>query len=147
MTRTGRIFSSFFILMSVAVIANGQTAQKQNDAAVRASAAFSEIILKETELRAEVEAYLVEYTEDFPKVKEARFAIGLVQKEKNRLLAIKEKDAAKLTLALGKLQVRKTEAEMELWRLQQTLSDGHPDVKRAKKRVEIYEAAINEILG
>ncbi len=43
--------------------------------------------------------------------------------------------------------VRKVDAEVELWRLQQALADNHPDVKKAKKKVEIFEAAIKEILG
>ena len=43
--------------------------------------------------------------------------------------------------------VRKVEAEVDLWRLQQSYADGHPDVKRAKRRLEIFEKAIKEILG
>ena len=106
--------------------------------------AYAEVLLKETELRAEVEALLADYTENFPKVKESRFALDLIAKEKARLVMA---DAEKLTLALGKIIVRKVEAEMDLWRLQQTLADGHPDVKRAKRKAEIFEAAIKEILG
>jgi hypothetical protein len=43
--------------------------------------------------------------------------------------------------------VRKVESEIDLWKLQQSYADGHPDVRRAKKRVEIFEKAIKEILG
>ena len=43
--------------------------------------------------------------------------------------------------------VRKVEAEIELWKVQQDYADNHPDVRRAKKKVEIYEKAIKEILG
>lgn len=115
------------------------------DRRVQSTPAYSEVLLRETELRADVEALLADYTEEFPKVKESRFALGLIGKEKARLLLAF--DVEKMTLALGKIVVRKVDAEVELWRLQQSLADGHPDVKRAKRKVEIYEAAIKEILG
>jgi len=48
---------------------------------------------------------------------------------------------------LGKMMVRKVELQLELWSLQLQLGDAHPDVKRARRRVEIYENAVKEILG
>ena len=116
-------------------------------AGVRSTSAFAEVLLRETEFRADLESLLLEYTEDYPKVKEARFAISLLEAEKNRLLVVSENDMSKLTLALGKIQVKKIDAEIDLWRLQQSLADAHPDVKRARKKVEIFENAIKEILG
>lgn len=138
-----------FILLSVS--AAGQTSKPGTKAdpykVLRSTPAYSEVLLKETELKAEVESLLGEYTEEFPKVKEARFALGLIQKEKAKLLTTAPAESEKLTLSLGKIMVRKVDAEVELWRLQQSLADGHPEVKRAKKKVEVYEAAIKEILS
>ena len=89
----------------------------------------------------------VEYTDDHPKVAEGRAALEIFDRERTRLLAVKPADAGKLSLALGKLIVRKAELELELWGLRKSLQEAHPDVKRARRRVEIYEAAIKEILG
>ena len=114
---------------------------------LRSSAAFAEVLLKRTEIEADLESLLVEYTEDYPKVKQERVELDLIVKESDRLLAIKAGDAAKLTAALGKLMVRKVELQGDLWSLQQQYGDGHPDVKRAKRKVEIFERAIKEILG
>ena len=100
--------------------------------------------MRETELRADVEVLLADYTDDYPKVKESRFALELIGKEKARLSSV---DPEKMTTALGKIIIRKVDAEVELWRLQQGLADEHPNVKRAKRKVEIFEAAIREILG
>ena len=136
-----------FLLAPVAGQAQKQTAKLDPYKALRSTAAYSEVLLKETELRADVEADLGEYTEEHPKVKEARFALGLVQKEKARLLSTDPAESEKLTLSLGKIMVRKVDAEVDLWRLQQTLADGHPEVKRAKKKVEVFEAAIKEVLS
>lgn len=121
-------------------------AVKAPGAEIRASAAYAELLLKKTELQAEQEALTVEYTDEHPKVAETRYGLEMIEKERARLLAVKPGDAGKLTLSLGKLLVRKAELEVEIWMLKRSLQDPHPDVKRAKRKVEIYEAAIREIL-
>jgi hypothetical protein len=113
----------------------------------QSSPAYAEVLLKRTELQSDLESLILEYTEDYPKVKELRYTIGLLQKESQRIIAVKPAETAKLTLALGKLMVKKVELETELWGLQANYKDDHPDVKRAKRKVEIYETAIKEILG
>jgi hypothetical protein len=111
---------------------------------VKSSPAYAEVLLRKTELLAELEALLIEYTEEYPKIKEGRIETGLLQKELDRLLAAG--DASKLSAALGKLMVRKCEVGVDLWALQQQFNDQHPDVKRARRKGEIFEAAINDIL-
>jgi hypothetical protein len=113
----------------------------------KASPAFAELRLKKSEIESEVESLSVEYTEEYPKLREARATLGFVQKEIDRLAALGPNAAPRLTPALGKLMVRKAELETEVWRLLETLQPAHPDVKRARRRVEIFEAAIKEILG
>lgn len=90
---------------------------------------------------------LMEFTEEHPKVQEAKYELQVLQRESDRLMSVKPTDSGKLTLALGKLIVRKVELEAELWSLLKTYKEEHPEVKRAKRKVEIYEAAIKEILG
>jgi hypothetical protein len=136
-----------FLSTSAAGQTQKQTTKADPYKALRATPAYSEVLLRETELRAEVESLMGEYTDEHPKVKESRFALGLIQKEKARLLTTAPAEAEKLTLSLGKIMVGKVDAEVELWRLQQSLADNHPDVKKAHKKVEIFEAAIKEILG
>jgi len=113
----------------------------------KATAAYAEIALKRTDVEAELESLLIDYTDDFPKVKELKYALTRVDAEAARLLSIKAADRDRATAALGKLMVRKVEAEIDLWKVQQDYADAHPDVKRAKKKVEIFEKAIKEILG
>jgi predicted nuclease with TOPRIM domain len=113
---------------------------------VKTSPAYAEVLLRKTELLAELESLLIEYTEEYPKVKESRFEAGLLQKELDRLLAANVADASRLSAALGKLMVRKCELGVDLWSLQEKFNDQHPDVKRAKRKAEIFEAAINDIL-
>lgn len=115
--------------------------------AVRASPAYAEVVLRKTELLSEIESLLVEYTEEFPKIKEGRYEAALLQKELDKLLAANLADGSKLSAALGKLLVRKCELATDLWSLQAQFNDQHPDVKRTKRKLEIFEAAVSDILS
>ena len=114
--------------------------------AIKSSPAYAEILLRKTELESLLEDYSVGYTEDYPKVKEARYELSLIERDITKLLSLKESDAPKLTLALGKLMVRRAQLETDLWALQTKFGDQHPDVARAKRRAAAFEKAIGEIL-
>jgi uncharacterized protein involved in exopolysaccharide biosynthesis len=112
--------------------------------AIKSSPAFAEVLLRKTELEATLDDLSVEFTEEYPKVKETRFALGLIRKEFERILAVA--DASKLTPGLGKLILRKVELEIDLWALRQKYNEEHDEVKRARRKVETFEKAIKEIL-
>src|SRR5258708_7413835 len=63
-----------------------------------------------------------------------------------RLFAVKPSETIKLTLALGKLMVRKAAIATDLNRLTRSYSKDHPEVKRAAKKLEIFESAVKDIL-
>lgn len=144
---------SIFLFFSVAA-AWGQASpakkpeqEKSLTNAASASPAYAELLLRKTELRSDLESLILEYTEEFPKVKEFRFVLGVIDRDIARLAKVKPGDSGKLTLALGKLIVRRIELETDMWNLQRNYKDEHPEVKRAKRKVDIYEAAISEILN
>jgi hypothetical protein len=137
----------FNSIEGLAQVRTAVTPVPTGSSAISSSPAFAEILLRKTELDADIESFLTEYTEDYPKVKETRYQAASLQKDMNRLLALKPAEASKLTLALGKLIVRKCELETDLWGLLSLYKDGHPDVKRAKRKLEIYEQAIKQILS
>ena len=151
-----RFFSTAIFIFTLAVFCHAQTttgsvtkksALPQTISAIKSSPAFAEILLRRTERESELEEFLLDYTEEFPKVKEIRFELGLIQKELDKITAVKISESGKLTLALGKLMVRKTEIETDLWNLRRQYNDDHPEVKRAKRKAEVYERAIKEILS
>ena len=113
---------------------------------VKSSPAYAEVLLRRTERESELEEFLLDYTEEFPKVKEIKFELGLINKEMEKILAVSTTESGKLTLALGKLLVRKIELETDVWNLRRQYNDDHPEVKRAKRKVEVFEKAIKEIL-
>ena len=114
---------------------------------LKSSPAFAEVLLRKTELLAEVESLLVTYTEDFPRVQQVRYELNVLNTELTGLLKVKSEEREKLTLALGKLIVRKAELETDYWNLKTKYGDEHPDVKRAKRKTEIYAKAIKDVLG
>ena len=115
--------------------------------AVKSSPAYAELLLRKTEREAELEEFALDYTDEFPKVKEIKFEINLINQAMDRILAVNAADAGKLTLALGKLLVRKTELGTDLYKLHQQYTDERPEVKRLRRKIEIYEKAIKEILS
>ena len=113
---------------------------------IKTTAAYAEIVLRRAELESEVESLLIGYTEEFPKIKELRYEMETLKREFTRLSGVKPAEAGKLTSALGRLIVRKAAHETDVWSLRQKYDDNYPDVKRAKRRVEIYENAVKSIL-
>lgn len=140
------------VVLLSSLLFQAQTIKKPNappsasGAAVKFTAAYAEILLRQTERESELEEFLLDYTEEFPKVKEIRFELSLLQKELDKITAVSASDSGKLTLALGKLIVRKTEIETDLWNLRRQYADDHSEVKRARRKADVYERAIKEIL-
>lgn len=123
------------------------TASAQSDAGpIRSSPAYAEILLRKTELLADLDAFSEQYTEQNPKIIDLRFELAALDKALEKVYGVKPSETGKLTLALGKLIVKRAELETTLNRLTRSYNKDHPDVKRAKRRVEIFENSINEIL-
>jgi hypothetical protein len=144
--------SLFLLSLSVGAQKPGAASRAQPAAVnavnpVKASAAYADVILRRTELEADLESMLLDYTDEHPKVKQARLELALIQRELDRLLAVKPEDAGKLSEALGKLMVRKTAFEVDLELLRDKTDDKNPNVISAQKKVDVFEKAIKDILG
>ena len=113
---------------------------------VKASPAFAEVVFRKAVVEAELEELLVRYTEQYPKVIEKRFEMSELDNEQDDLVKIPETEASKLTLALGKMLVQRAAYATELGVLKLKYDDTHPDVKRAKRKLEIFDKAIKRIL-
>lgn len=146
MTRT----KERILLLTVLLLSSLPVAAQTKDGTVgpiRASAAYAEVLLRKTELEADLESYLADYTEENPKVVDARHEIGILIRDIDRIYAVRPTEIGKLTLALGKLIVKRAALETDLLRVQRNYSADHPEVRRAKKRVQIFDKSIKEILG
>ncbi len=134
-----------FAFSSISIL--GQTKPVSNNSvsnSAKATPAYAELLLRRTELESNVESWLETYTEDYPKLKETRYELELINKDLTTLLA--QTDTGKLTLALGKLLVRKNEIATDLWVLENKFGKDHPDVKRNQRKLESFQKAVKEIL-
>ncbi|MEZ5307386.1 MAG: hypothetical protein R2684_09600 [Pyrinomonadaceae bacterium] len=154
MTKVLNTLVVFFVILIATVTASAQlrtrTSEKSTpppiSAEIRATPAFAEILLRRTELESTLEEMLVTYTDEFPRVISTRYELGLINAELTNFGKMKSTDAPKLTLALGKLLVKRAELATNYWVLANKYNDQHPDSKKAKKKLEIYDRAISEIL-
>lgn len=119
---------------------------KPNLQTTKNSPAYAEILLRKVEIETSLEDLLESYTEEFPKVKELRFQLEVADRIMERIMAVPSSETIKLSPALGKLLVRKIDLETDLWNLRKQYNDEHPQVKRAKRRLAVFDKAIKEIL-
>lgn len=134
------------LIVFSALFAFSQTSDKTETGPIRSSPAYSEILLRKTELQADLEAFLADYTEANPKIIDLRVELAALDRSLEKVFGVKPSETDKLTLALGKLIVRKAALETDLARLSRSYNKDHPEVKRAKRKVEIFEASIKEVL-
>ncbi len=113
---------------------------------IKSSPAYIELTLYKANIEAELLDMLVEYTDEYPKVKELKLEVQFVQAE---LVSMQELGIAtlpKLTESFAKLLLQKIRMQVDLAQLRAVHKDDHPDVKRAMRRVDIYEKAIKDVL-
>lgn len=117
-----------------------------DDSYIRSSAAFAEVLLRQTELSASLDALLEEYTENYPKVIDARLQLASINGDIVRLFSVRPEAAGKLTGALGRLIVRRSELYAEYQIASKQYEADNPIVKRAKKAYESFSKSIDDIL-
>ncbi|CAN5347363.1 hypothetical protein BH10ACI3_BH10ACI3_14250 [soil metagenome] len=140
------LLTIFFLLLAFPLYCVAQSGPGTEVGPIRSSAAYAELLLRKTEIQADLESLTADYTEQNPKILDLRFELAALDKMQERMFAIKPSETGKLTLALGKLIVRKAALDTELAHLSRSYNKDHPEVKRMTKKVEIYDAAIREVL-
>lgn len=136
----------FVLLLSAAAWSQGIEKSAGEVGPIRSSAAYAEILLRKTEITADLDAFSADYTEANPKVIDLRAELASLDRSLEKVFTVKPSDTVKLTQALGKLIVKKAELDAAFTRLTRSYNKDHPEVRRAKRRVEIFEASIGEIL-
>ncbi len=134
-----------FTLVAIIIFSAYVHAQKVSQE-VKSSAAFAEIILRQAEIESELDALIFSYTEEFPKVKESRYELAILQIDLDNMSKMKVSETNKLTPALGKLLVRRAQLATDYWVTKNRLSDEHPDAKKAKRKLDIFDKAVKKIL-
>ena len=113
---------------------------------VKSSAAFAEIILRQAELESDLGELLVSYTAEHPKVQETQYELKALKNDLIYIAKFKGSQTNVLTQALGKLLVRRAQIATDYWVMQSRLNDEHPNTKKAKRKLEVFNNAIKKIL-
>lgn len=148
MNFTKQIFIAICIVFAASAVAAAQKDPGLSDAplSIKSSPAYAEILLRKTELLADIDAFGADYTEASTKMIELRAEIASLDKSLVKVFAVRPSETGRLTQGLGKLIVRKAALDADLDRLLRRYSKEHPETKRAQRRADRFEAAIAEIL-
>ena len=141
-----RTLAVLALTIAFALVAHAQKPTTSDIAAVKATVAYADVLLRKTEVQADLDAFGQDYTETNPKILDLKAELASLEASSNRLLAVKAPQLDRLTDALGKMMVRKAALDAELTRVDRSYSKEHPEVKRAQRRADNFAAAINEIL-
>ena len=113
---------------------------------VRTTPAYAELIMKRTEIAADLDVLLPDYTEESPEVREKRLNLQILDSALKRLENVTLEQYLALTPAVGRMLARKLEAEAELKILSDIYTDEHPSVKKSKIRFKVFEAELKRLL-
>ncbi|HEX8564220.1 MAG TPA: hypothetical protein VF648_01030 [Pyrinomonadaceae bacterium] len=113
---------------------------------VKTSPAYAELVMKRTEVAADLEVLLPDYTEESPEVREKRLSLQILDAALKRLETVTLEQYLALTPAVGKMLARKLEAEAELKILSEIYTDDHPAVKKSKIRFKVFDAELKRLL-
>src|SRR6185295_17991510 len=97
-----RAITPILFAAAVLLMAASQSFAQADDNAgpIKSSPAYAEVLLRKTELQAELESVLADYTEANPKMLDLRFELAALNKSLERIYAVKPSETGKLTLAL-----------------------------------------------
>ena len=137
---------AIFLLFLLLLAASAAWSQTGDVGPIRSSAAYAEVLLRRTQLQADLEAFSADYTEANPKIIDLRNELAALTKSGEKMYNVKPTETGKLTLALGKLIVEQARLQADLGRLLRSYSNDNTEVKRARRKAEIFESAVNEIL-
>ncbi|QQS32594.1 MAG: hypothetical protein IPM50_13190 [Acidobacteriota bacterium] len=140
------IFSTAVVLAIFAFAALEADAQTGEPGPIKSSPAYAEILLRKTELMSEIAAVAPDYTDTNPRILDLRNELAAIDRLLLRVFAVPPADTARLTQALGKLILKQAALEADLARLSRAYAAEHPEVKRAKRRLDAFDAAVKEIL-
>lgn len=108
--------------------------------------AFAEVYAAKVEAEADLKVLTMEYPEGTQQVLEKKFERDLLNRQIRWLEALPSSSYSKMTTALGRLLVRKTQAEAAVKTLSENYADQHPALKKAQMRIEIFNSEIQKLL-
>src|SRR3954454_16541561 len=98
-----RTFAVLGLAFALSLTAHAQKPTSGDIAAVKATVAYADVLLRKTEVQADLDAFGQDYTETNPKILDLKAEFASLEASSNRLLTIKAPQLDRLTDALGKM--------------------------------------------
>lgn len=108
--------------------------------------AYAEVFAARVEAEADLKVLTMDLTEETVQVREKKLERDLLDRDVRWLEALPSTSHIKMTVALGRLLVRKTQAEVDLKMLSANYAESFPTVKKARTRIEVYSSEIQKLL-
>ncbi|MEP6923254.1 MAG: hypothetical protein ABI954_02210 [Pyrinomonadaceae bacterium] len=122
------------------------TAPTATISSVSMTGAYAEVYASKVEAEADLKVLSMDLTEETTQVREKKLERDLLAREIRWLEALPSISHDKMTVALGRLLVRKTQAEVSLKMLSENYAESFPTVKKARTRIEVYNSEIQKLL-
>jgi hypothetical protein len=113
---------------------------------VHTTLAYAEVFAQKVETEADLKVLSVDMAEGAPQILEKKLFRDFLQREIEWLEKLPPASHPKMTLAFGKMIVRKVQAEVDQKMLADNYADSHPLIKKARARFTIYQDEINKLL-
>jgi hypothetical protein len=126
---------------AITVTAPATTVSKVAD-----TGAYAEVYAARVEAEADLKVLSTDLTEETIQVREKKLERDLLAREIRWLEALPLVSHDKMTIALGRLLVRKTQAEVSLKMLSEKYAESFPTVKKARTKIEVYNNEIQKLL-
>lgn len=126
----------------------GAKVKQQNltNLSVQTTLAYAEVFAQKVEAEAELKVLMIDMTDDAPQVREKKLRRDFLQREIEWLEKLPAALHPKMTLALGKIIVRKVQAEVDQKMFAENYADEHPLIKKARARFAVYKDEIDKLL-
>ena len=108
--------------------------------------AYAEVYAARVEAEADLKVLAMDLTEETVQVREKKLERDLLAREIRWLEALPSVSHDKMTIALGRLLVRKTQAEVSLKMLSENYAEDFPTVKKARTRIGVYNDEVQKLL-
>ncbi len=108
--------------------------------------AYAEVYAARVEAEADLKVLAMDLTEETVQVREKKLERDLLAREIRWLEALPLVSHDKMTIALGRLLVRKTQAEVSLKMLSENYAEDFPTVKKARTRIGVYNDEVQKLL-
>lgn len=141
-----RIFAVVALIIIASFVSYAQETPHESVSDVKATSAYSMLMLRKVAVEAELEKVLSEYTNEQPKVKIKQFELDALNCEMEKMIETPESNWVKLTSTYGKLILQKVRLKSETQALLLEYTSDYPKVRLKEVELNLLDHEIAKIM-